>query len=330
MAEPLAEIPNDEETEDWYCDQCRTESAEKVRQKQRDHLKSKKKGGGDKEEVVRSNWGFGMSAAKRSSPAPRLQFGAIEGVPVGAWWRFRVQASAAGVHRPLVAGVDGNLKDGGGVYSIVFSGANAEDVDLGEELYFSPTREQQSRALALNCSSAEKGRPVRVLRSGNGRSGQRARSLYLPKVGVRYDGLYRVVRFWREEDSGQWRFYLKRDDPAPAPWTEAGRYQARKTGYQAPRYPDGWTTEMAGKRRLTVDLKMVERAEKRVKKEITLDKNKQKFTVAWSIPAAVEALIEQDTLPISRQKQWDELRQLARESGKEVMIICSNSDLILI
>ena len=329
LAKPLAEVPNDTDEEDWYCDQCRTESAEKVRQKQRDHLKSRKKGGRDEEEVVRSNWGFGMSTAKRSSPASQPQFGAIEGVPVGAWWRFRVQASAAGVHRPLVAGVDGSLKYGG-VYSIVFSGTRTDDVDLGEELYFSPTREQQSRALALNCSKGEKGRPVRVLRSGNGRSGQRARSLYLPKVGVRYDGLYRVVRFWREEDSGQWRFYLKRDDPAPAPWTEAGRYQARKTGYQAPRYPDGWTTEMAGKRRLTVDLKMVERAEKRVKKEITLDKNKQKFTVAWSIPAAVEALIEQDTLPISRQKQWDELRQLARESGKEVMIICSNSDLILI
>ena len=249
---------------------------------------------------------------------------------MGAWWRFRVQASALGVHRPLVAGVDGSLKNGSGVYSIVFSGARAEDVDLGEELYFSPTREQQSRALALNCSSAEKGRPVRVLRSGNGRRGQRARSLYLPKVGVRYDGLYRVVRFWKEENSGEWKFHLKRDDPAPAPWTEAGRYQAKKTGFLVPRYPDGWTTEMAGKRRLTVDLKMVERAEKRVKKEISLEKNKQKSTVAWSIPAAVEALIEQDKMPISRQKQWTELRQLARESGKEVMIICSNSDLILI
>lgn len=328
---PLSDVPKDEE---WYCDQCRTETTEEVIQQSREHLQKRGK-------KMSSNWGFGMSTASSgTSTKDSPKFGPIKGVPVGAWWRYRVQAAQTGVHRPLVASVHGSQNRG--AYSLLFSAALPEDVDLGEELYYTAASESrnrkrksisgqqklthQNKALALNCAAPlssglsganaganwRDGRPVRLCRSGNGRNAHQ-RSPYLPKVGVRYDGLYQVVKYWWEE--GVWRFHLRRDDPEPAPWTEAGRYRAKKNGYLTPVYPQGWTMEMAGKRKLTVDLKILDRKAKlmeKVSKEFSPEKVP---STSWSIPESIVALIKQD---IAHQTQWSELLRLAEEQGKEV------------
>lgn len=331
-----------------------------------------------------SSWGFGMSTARVSgsgSSAPKVGglsktgfessaplFGPIKGVPVGAWWRYRVQAAQEGVHRPLVASLHGTQRRG--VCSLLFSAAIPEDVDLGEELYYTAASSGsrgsgkrklisggqlsgQSRALALNCATPQlvatgslaggdgggnaganwrDGLPVRLLRSGNGRSPAHQRSPYLPKVGVRYDGLYRVVKYWWEGEvevevgggggGGVWRFHLKRDDPEPAPWTEAGRYRARKNGFLTPVYPRGWTTEMAGKRRLSADLKILQRKAKLASKRTPLSlleghhpSSASASPTCWSIPSSISVLMEEDT---AHRAQWTELRRLAEEQGKEV------------
>lgn len=46
---------------------------------------------------------------------------------------------------------------------------------------------------------------------------------YAPKQGCRYDGIYKLVKYWPEVSKASgfkvWRFLFRRDDPAPAPWT---------------------------------------------------------------------------------------------------------------
>lgn len=84
------------------------------------------------------------------------------------------------------------------------------------------------RALALCCnakfnseSGAEAkdwkaGKPVRVVR-------KYGKSKYAPVDGYRYDGIYKVVKYYPETGKSGfkvWKYSLRRDDPSPAPWTK--------------------------------------------------------------------------------------------------------------
>ena len=58
-----------------------------------------------------------------------------------------------------------------------------------------------------------------MLRSYKGKK----HSDFAPDAGVRYDGIYKVVKYWQAEGQAGfkvWRYLLRRDDPVPAPWTE--------------------------------------------------------------------------------------------------------------
>ncbi|MBC8123394.1 MAG: HNH endonuclease [Gemmatimonadaceae bacterium] len=158
-------------------------------------------------------------------------FGEIEGVGVGALFVNRKALSIAGVHRPTIAGISGSEAEGAD--SIVLSGGYEDDVDLGDTIVYTghggndPASKKQvadqalaqgNRALAVSCAQ---GLPVRVVR------GYRLDSDLAPKSGYRYDGLYRVERFWSETGRSSykiWRFLLARCDIAPSPWyrSEAG------------------------------------------------------------------------------------------------------------
>jgi putative restriction endonuclease len=142
-------------------------------------------------------------------------FGDIPGIPEGSEFENRVVLSHYGVHRPLQAGISGSQLEGAD--SIVLSGGYEDDDDLGDEIIYTghggrslDTGQQvadqqmarQNLALALNC---QRGLPVRVIRGHN------HRSLYSPVVGYRYDGLYRVDSYWREQGRSGfnvWRFRL--------------------------------------------------------------------------------------------------------------------------
>lgn len=90
------------------------------------------------------------------------------------------------------------------------------------------------RALALNCNAKfdakdgataedwKGGKPVRVVR--NYKLGKHSK--YAPKDGNRYDGIYKVVKYFPEKGkSGHlvWRYLLRRDDPTPPPWHKKGK-----------------------------------------------------------------------------------------------------------
>ncbi|KAI1292328.1 E3 ubiquitin-protein ligase UHRF1 [Halotydeus destructor] len=263
LARPLQELPGEEE--DWYCPGCKNDDNVIIQERQSEHMAKK-----SSELQCRSKgaeWGRGMACVGRSVPTRSSVdiFGPVAGIEVGTWWRYRVQVSEAGLHTPLVAGICG--KQNVGASSIVVSCAYADDIDLGNEIYYTgsggrdcakskvrvgglQTRDQElnrtNRALAFSCfaplddrqgaNAKDKwklGKPVRVLRSGNSR-GASKRSPYLPKGGVRYDGIYKVVKYWPQKSDATglrvWRYLLRRDDPAHPPWTKEGKLRLKRLG----------------------------------------------------------------------------------------------------
>lgn len=118
------------------------------------------------------------------------------GLEVGSWFPMQHLALFNGAHGSKMGGIAGNSQTG--AYSIVVSGMYEDlDQDQGETLFYSGSRSHDNEdpkapfpssnaTLALKASLTNR-RPVRVLRSSGGRS------KLSPTVGIRYDGLYRVV-----------------------------------------------------------------------------------------------------------------------------------------
>lgn len=107
-----------------------------------------------------------------------------------------------------IGGISGNLD--GGAYSIVISGMYEDvDQDLGDEVYYSapystddiPAEDKKAGEKYL-LKSIETSNPVRVLRNASGRWVGR------PKMGLRYDGLYRVIKTLRKLDKNSKAFTL--------------------------------------------------------------------------------------------------------------------------
>ncbi|XP_030598182.1 E3 ubiquitin-protein ligase UHRF2 isoform X2 [Archocentrus centrarchus] len=271
---PLATIPDDE---DWYCPTCKNDTSEVV--KAGEKLKASKKKAKMPSATTESqrDWGKGMACVGRTKECtivPSNHYGPIPGIPVGTTWKFRVQVSEAGVHRPHVGGIHGRSNDGS--YSLVLAGGFEDEVDRGDEFTytgsggrdlsgnkrigehsFDQTLTHMNRALALNCDAplndkdgAESrnwraGKPVRVVRSSKGRR----ISKYAPEEGNRYDGIYKVVKYWPEIGKCGylvWRYLLRRDDQEPAPWTPEGLERIKKLGLSV-QYPPGYLSAMANK-----------------------------------------------------------------------------------
>jgi putative restriction endonuclease len=147
--------------------------------------------------------------------ARERQFGDIPGVNIGTVFPSRAELSAAGVHRPTMAGISGTGNEGAD--SIVLNGGYEDDEDLGDVIIYTghggndPQTKKQvadqqltvgNLALAKSCLN---GLPVRVVRGWREPSGRG------PAAGYRYDGLYQVESYWSETGrSGYriWRFRL--------------------------------------------------------------------------------------------------------------------------
>ncbi|KAJ2853879.1 hypothetical protein FB639_006470, partial [Coemansia asiatica] len=75
-----------------------------------------------------------------------------------------------------------------------------------------------------------KSSPIRVCRSYKA---AKMHPEYAPLEGVRYDGLYKIVKYWRQKGvSGfyVWRYLFRRDDSEPAPWTAEGSQNIARLG----------------------------------------------------------------------------------------------------
>ncbi len=175
--------------------------------------KSKRKEKMPSAKRCKRDWGSGMATVGRSkscSKVPPNHFGPIPGVDVGMCWKYRIQVSEEGVHRPPVAGIAGKPNEG--CQSIVLAGGYEDDVDHGDEFHYTGsggrdlsgnkrTAEQSfdqeltkmNLAIARSCSArvddqkgAEaadwtKGKPIRVVRTEK----LRKHSKFAPEEGCR-------------------------------------------------------------------------------------------------------------------------------------------------
>lgn len=271
---PLADIPD---VDEWYCPVCKNDTSKVI------HAGEKLKGSKKKAKMASAkstscrDWGKGMACQGRTKVCtivPPNHFGSIPGIHVGQMWKFRVQVSEAGVHRPHVAGIHGRETEG--AYSIVLAGGYEDDEDNGDDFTYTGsggrdlsgnkrTAEQScdqkltkmNLALARNCNAAldkvngneakdwRGGKPVRVVRNCKGRK----HSKYAPEEGNRYDGIFKVVKYWPERGKSGflvWRYLLRRDDPEAAPWSKAGKERTKKLGLTI-EYPEGYLEAMAAK-----------------------------------------------------------------------------------
>ena len=135
----------------------------------------------------------------------------------------------------------------------LYTGAGGRDLSGNKRTAkqgFDQTLTATNKALALNCNAPfndvdgaeakdwRKGSPIRVVRNFK----LRKHSKYAPEDGNRYDGIYKVVKYWPEKGQGGfivWRYLMRRDDPAPAPWTAEGKKRIAKLGLEMI-YPDGY------------------------------------------------------------------------------------------
>lgn len=142
-------------------------------------------------------------------------FGHIDGIKLGTQFLNRRELFNSGVHRQLQAGISGNSLEGAN--SIVLSGGYIDDKDYGNEIVYTghggrdettgkQVSDQQlilgNKALVI---SFENSLPVRVTR------GFKLSSEYAPDKGYRYDGLYKIQKYWSEKGEEGfliWRFNL--------------------------------------------------------------------------------------------------------------------------
>uniref|UniRef100_A0AAY4BDI0 E3 ubiquitin-protein ligase UHRF n=1 Tax=Denticeps clupeoides TaxID=299321 RepID=A0AAY4BDI0_9TELE len=334
---PLQSIPEDE---DWYCPDCRNDASEVVLAGEKLKESKKKSKMASASSSSQRDWGKGMACVGRTKQCtivPSNHYGPVPGVPVGTLWKFRVQVSESGVHRPHVAGIHGRSNDG--AYSLVLAGGYEDDVDDGNEFTYTGsggrdlsgnkrTAEQScdqkltnmNRALALNCNASlndkdgaeakdwKAGKPVRVVRSSKGRK----HSKYSPEDGNRYDGIYKVVKYWPEKGKSGflvWRYMLKRNDEEPAPWTRDGKERVKKLGLVM-QYPEGYLEAAAAKEK-EKENKNEEEEEvqtpskgKRKRKSLPAKNTPKKMKVeVYKLTRDQKALIKEDE---ANKKLWDD------------------------
>jgi putative restriction endonuclease len=149
------------------------------------------------------------------------------GVPIGTTFRTRQEVYDAGVHLHTQAGIAGTHP---AAASIVLSGGYSDDVDLGDEIFYTgyggrdsnsgrqvADQELKSWNLALS-RNGDLGIPVRVVR------GRDPANPFAPSSGYRYDGLYDVVSFTPAEGRDGYRIFhyrLIRRPEQTSPWPQA-------------------------------------------------------------------------------------------------------------
>lgn len=343
LSPPLSEVPQDPE---WYCPSCKTDENEIV--KAGDKLKSSKL---KKEEGHSRDWGQGMACVGRTKECtivPKNHTGIVPGVEVGTCWKFRHQASEAGIHRPLVAGIHGRETEC--AYSLVLSGGYEDDVDNGEEFYYTgsggrdlsgnkrvsdqssdQTLTRMNKALALNCNAKfnnvdgaeatnwKAGKPVRVVR--NFKLGKHSK--YAPKDGNRYDGTYKVVKYFPQKGKSGfivWRYLLRRDDPSPPPWSKEG--QEFEMAYP-PGYLDAQALKEKQKNKENPSKrkgKSVESKQGGIKRllfnQTNLPSPKKIKSESYTLSSEIETKIKDDT---ENNKLWNECKEMLAEGKSKFL-----------
>ncbi|KAI8885780.1 hypothetical protein K501DRAFT_331646 [Backusella circina FSU 941] len=240
---------------------------------------------------------------------PITHVGNIPGVYCGQSWKGRRECSAWGVHRPSVSTIGGSNKFG--AVSLILSLKSTHGYDKGYEFIFAgsggckvgnrytsdQTGDQKLQrfnlSLALSCDAPvdekkgavafdwKKSRPLRVCRADAGNA--KYRTEFTPEKGIRYDGLYKLVKYWPDRHNKLgfivWKFLLRRDDNECPPWMSHGKRLMARRGIR------------------TVSCLPSQKDEK---------PNSGNKLVAFKVPQSVQKLIEMDELD---KRLWDDVLQ---------------------
>jgi len=342
----LSKMPEEEE---WFCPLCKNDDDIVGGSKQM-----------KKKQLLSNNrdWGKGFACQGRTkvcSKVAKNHFGPIPGVAVGQTWLMRIQVSEDGVHRPPVGGIAGTAKEG--CQSIVLAGGYEDDEDNGDSFTYTGsggrdlsgnkrTAEQSSDqkldrsngAIARNCKASfndktggdagdkwREGKPIRVVRNWKGKK----HSEYAPEEGNRYDGIYKVVRYWPSKGKSGfvvWRYELRRDDPCPAPWTEEGRRKIEEDGLEMI-YPPGYLEAQAEKE------KEAGKGKKRGKDDSQeegdfIDDDAEDEEEGEKTPKAKKAKLgyklssewlELMSMDVDNNRLWEEVRNMEAANKKELL-----------
>ena len=155
---------------------------------------------------------------KLERPARAANTYGHHGIAIGSVWFSQMTARRDGAHGASMAGIYGSTETG--AYSIVSSGGagyELADHDHGDVLYYAGARAPPrpdgaapqitgtSRCLVANRTA---GTAVRVIRG-------KGASRWAPRLGLRYDGLYKVESYDLVRQSGSseefWQFKLVRE-----------------------------------------------------------------------------------------------------------------------
>jgi E3 ubiquitin-protein ligase UHRF1 len=166
-------------------------------------------------------------------------------------------------------------------------------------------------ALAVSCAAKvndkdgaeakdwRKGKPIRVVRTEKAIKA----SKFAPAVGCRYDGIYKIVKYWPEkgrEGFRVWRYLFRRDDATPGPWIKKGKKIIEANGYTCI-YPDNYKEAQATKKR-KVDRSVAVIATGDLDEEEEDGSRKEKRTYVQ--PEEVVNAIKSDTL---NAKIWQDI-----------------------
>ncbi|KAJ2061716.1 hypothetical protein GGI17_002891 [Coemansia sp. S146] len=341
LPEPITELPED----DWYCEYCVNDPNIVISGETKLDLSKSRKAKMPSAKQTKS-WGGGMacaSASKTCTIVGKDHVGPIPGVHVGQAWRYRLQVTASGVHRPPVAGISGTSTTP--AVSIVLAGGYPEDEDRGEEFTYtgsggydlsgnkrtakSQTSDQeltrQNRSLALACAAEvddlngaeaadwKLSTPVRVCRSYKI---AKKHPEFAPEAGVRYDGIYRVVKYWRQKgESGHyvWRYLFRRDDTEPAPWTAEGKANIER-----------WGLTLFDESPAALEAKAAKASVKRVRKDKEAARTTRTKKVYTCTPSP--ELLEMIRLDEANTRMWATMAGSTYESiGKYLEALCENA-----
>ena len=125
----------------------------------------------------------------------------------GQWWPLQICLLRDGAHGLTEGGISGNR--GGVAHSVIVSNSGYADIDNGAQIEYCGTsghKDKPTPGTKMLLESARRQSPVRVIRSSAIKS-----TTYLPRKGLRYDGLYDVTQHaLLDVDTAMYRFTLVR------------------------------------------------------------------------------------------------------------------------
>ena len=125
----------------------------------------------------------------------------------GQWWPLQICLLRDGAHGAIDGGISGEI--GGVAHSVIVSNSGYANIDKGNQVEYCGTsghKKEPTAATKMLLEAVRRQSAVRVIRAWAAKT-----TTYLPRKGLRYDGLYDVTKHvLLDADTAMYRFTLVR------------------------------------------------------------------------------------------------------------------------